>query len=361
MRRLLLVVLTSLGLTVTALTAPTTLASADDERAGTSDSTSASAPEARTVTAALRRTWIRTKFPRRKLKHYARVRIYGHVSGPRRRPVKLQVRTSRGWVNLARTRSSRRHKFSFKAPTWWVARQRIRVFAPRHKRFRGTVSRTRQLNVRRGYRPRGGRNFNYLDTRASRWNPCRVITYRINPKRSGRHGMRDVRRGVRMLSAATGLRFRYRGKTRELPVRRNKVHFRSDMVFAFATARQVRQLRGGVIGIGGFTTGATGAGFGITSGFVVWDSTARLRPGYGRGRATWGKVILHELAHAVGLGHVNDRRLLMYPAVRRWGLSRYGRGDLRGLRQMGLNRGCLPRGGNRVEPKTVMSPVRMGS
>src|SRR5699024_8561555 len=99
-------------------------------------------------------------------------------------------------------------------------------------------------------------------------------------------------------------RFRYLGRTRELPRFDRPLRFRSDMVIGFATPRQVRQLEGGVIGVGGFTSGRTGAGFGITSGFVVLDSTARLRPGYAAGRATWGKVILHELAHAVGLGHV---------------------------------------------------------
>ncbi|MDN5892723.1 MAG: matrixin family metalloprotease [Nocardioides sp.] len=352
MRRLLLVVLTTLGLllapltTVTASAAPEKDASAKDK---SDDAVSAAA-----------KTRIRAHIPRGRHRLGSRAPITGHVSGPRR-IVKIQVRTQRGFIVLGKTRTNKRHKFRINAPTWWAATQKLRVFVPRHGRFAPQVSRVRVMNVPIGYRPRGNKAFGYLDTRATRWNPCRIITYRINPRRAPRHGIKDIHRGIRKLSNATGLRFRYLGRTKELPVHKNKVHFRSDMVLGYGNARLVPQLRGGVIGIGGFTRGNTGAGFGITSGFVVFDAKARLRPGYAGGRATWGKVILHELAHSVGLAHVNNRKNLMYPAILRAGPSRYGRGDLRGLRAMGAKRGCLPRGGSRLEEKTFMdSDLRIG-
>lgn len=349
MRRLLFVVLASLGLLLAPLSAVSASAGAHE----------AAKPNDTTAVAAAKKTKLRAQIPRGARKLGARAPIKGMVTGPRR-PVLVQVKTNRGFVTVARTRTNKNKRFQVKAPTWWIANQKIRVFAPRKGKFKAAKSLTRQLKIKRGYKPRGGKAHAYLVDRTTRWNPCRVITYRINPARSGKRGVRDVRIGMKRLQNATGLRFRYLGKTKELPLRNGKVRFRSDMVIGFATPKQVPQLRGSVIGVGGFTSGNTGRGFGITSGFVTFDSKAPLRPGYGKGRPTWGKVILHELAHAVGLSHVNDRRLLMYPAVLPAGPSRYGKGDLIGLRSMGLNRGCLPKGGNRAEPRTVMQPTTLG-
>lgn len=351
MRRLLFVVLASLGL----LLAPLAAVPAS---AGTPETTKQN--DDTTAVAAAKKTKIRAKIPRGARKLGARARITGKVTGPRR-PVLVQVKTKRGFVTVARTKTNKKKRFRVKAPTWWVAKQRIRVFVPRKGKFKAAKSLTRKMRVKRGYKPRGGKSHAYLVDRTTRWNPCRVITYRVNPRRSGKRGVRDVRIGIKRLSNATGLRFRYLGKTKELPLRNNKVRFRSDMVIGFATPRQVPQLRGSVIGVGGFTSGNTGRGFGITSGFVTFDSKAPLKPGYAKGKATWGKVILHELAHSVGLAHVNNRKNLMYPAILRAGPSRYGRGDLRGLRAMGAKRGCLPRGGSRLEEKTFMdSDLRIG-
>jgi predicted Zn-dependent protease len=49
-------------------------------------------------------------------------------------------------------------------------------------------------------------------------------------------------------------------------------------------------------------------------------------------------IYLHELAHALGLGHVNDRSQLMNPTV---SVYRFGRGDLAGLARLGGYMGCL--------------------
>lgn len=57
---------------------------------------------------------------------------------------------------------------------------------------------------------------------------------------------------------------------------------------------------------------------------------------------TWGRVMLHELAHMMGLGHVRDPGELMYPEladhmVRPAG---YAAGDAIGLRHLGAAGGC---------------------
>ena len=54
-----------------------------------------------------------------------------------------------------------------------------------------------------------------------------------------------------------------------------------------------------------------------------------------------GPVLLHELAHAVGLDHVNDTTQLMNAFASASGPTTYGAGDLTGLWQVGAAAGCF--------------------
>jgi hypothetical protein len=53
-----------------------------------------------------------------------------------------------------------------------------------------------------------------------------------------------------------------------------------------------------------------------------------------------GPVLLHELGHAVGLGHVTDSSQLMNASASSSGPTTYGAGDLTGLWQLGAAGGC---------------------
>ena len=59
---------------------------------------------------------------------------------------------------------------------------------------------------------------------------------------------------------------------------------------------------------------------------------------------TWGRVILHELAHVMGLGHTRDRDQLMFPdtAEQTAQTTDYRSGDRQGLKLLGREAGCLP-------------------
>lgn len=109
-----------------------------------------------------------------------------------------------------------------------------------------------------------------------------------------------------------------------------------------------------------------GGGFPVRSGDVyvtgrltldpgaVTDATARtpVAPGFatppgagpiGPSGVTWGRIVLHELAHVVGLGHTRDPAQLMYPETTEHTTRpvRFGDGDLAGLRLLGRAAGCL--------------------
>lgn len=81
-------------------------------------------------------------------------------------------------------------------------------------------------------------------------------------------------------------------------------------------------------------------GASLVSGQVVVDATNRLSPGFGPG-TTDGEVLLHELAHAVGLGHVLDPTQVMYPQTTN-SESVFGAGDRAGLAAVGAPAGCRP-------------------
>jgi hypothetical protein len=99
------------------------------------------------------------------------------------------------------------------------------------------------------------------------------------------------------------------------------------------------------VGEGG-STWITGSGLpgGIfVTGEVAIDAdvSARLAAGFGNG-LTVGQLLLHELGHVMGLGHVQDPSQIMYPSMVSHTTTAYGGGDLAGLSRLGASSGCLP-------------------
>jgi hypothetical protein len=73
------------------------------------------------------------------------------------------------------------------------------------------------------------------------------------------------------------------------------------------------------------------------SGSVGLNASASFTLDYGSDG--WGQVLLHELGHVMGLGHVNDPNQVMYPTTAN--ALEYGAGDLAGLYAVGPAQGCL--------------------
>lgn len=188
-----------------------------------------------------------------------------------------------------------------------------------------------------------------------RWNPCQTITYRVNvaavPRATRARVLAETRSAVSRLSTATGLRFRYRGTTSEVPRSGSMTRQSAELIIAVTTpARTNFPIGGSAIGYGGRvwywwsrTSGSsTVYGAAITRGFVVLDVAAlrRLRPGFAAGQSQ-GNLLLHELGHAVGLDHAARRSSLMYPQLLTSAPNGYAAGDRAGLLRVGRRAGCI--------------------
>lgn len=131
----------------------------------------------------------------------------------------------------------------------------------------------------------------------------------------------DTITGLAMLSAETGLTFTETIDPNE-----------AALTFRFASIGSAAGIGGGALGRGTVTYSTTDwwptdpwAGFGI------------VRQADGVSAAGHGWLVVHEVMHAIGLGHVNDRTSVMNPVG---GATAFNAGDLEGLHTLYKNNPC---------------------
>ncbi len=128
---------------------------------------------------------------------------------------------------------------------------------------------------------------------------------------------------VAELARATGLQLVLEGQTDEAPRLGDRPSFQPErygdrwtpVLVAWSDPAEVAALEGDVAGIGGSAAHApSGESLTYVTGSVTLDgpqlqAIGQQPGGYRRARA----VVLHELAHVLGLGHVEDPTHLMHP------------------------------------------------
>lgn len=187
------------------------------------------------------------------------------------------------------------------------------------------------------------------------WRPCRTVTWAVDLRAAPRGALADVRRALALTGQATGLRFRYAGSLAAIPQRGwlepgGWPAGRPDVVLAWArppgAAGPVSDLLNGEgeAGVAGWTAERSGDGQAwIERAFVVLDAERDRhfepgsrpgRPGLlGGRRPPRVRLLLHELGHALGLGHVHDPDQVMHPTIEA-ATGSWAPGDLRGLRAL---------------------------
>lgn len=295
------------------------------------------------------------------------------VGGSRR--VRLQLRTPGGLLPMgAAVTTAPDGTFSLPVPTWWAwTGTLVTTVEPLETALplgplgalvdvvldAAGAALAAPVDVRLGWTGAGRASAWSPLLAGFRYDPCSTLTYRVNTAGAPRGGVAAVHEAFRRIAQASGLRFRRAGGTTAIPfnsVGRRQYAAGTELTVAWAKPRQVRRLAGGVVGLGGSGGRTTGDGsVGVYDrGGVVLDRTFRAPVRFGRGQ-TLGTLLLHELGHAVGLGHVGEAKQVMYPSLRPDASGRWGAGDLAGLRRVGAGQGCarLPQAGRLVSGRVV--------
>jgi hypothetical protein len=197
-----------------------------------------------------------------------------------------------------------------------------------------------------------------------RWAPCirsssgpitQVIRYKVNP---AGHSARIpfVREAVGRLHRATGLHFRYAGRTSYIPqrstttglLRSASLESATHVPFVIAWAyRGTGKGRSNLLTSFEAGVGSTAWRYSAASQLRISDAAVvvkrghlGLRSGFGAG-GTMGTLMLHELGHAVGLGHASGVGEVMYPLIGPGSPGTYAAGDRTGLHKVGAAAGCM--------------------
>lgn len=291
------------------------------------------------------------------------VRADGRLAQGGARKIVLQVRKAGSWVVRAAT-TSRAGAYRVGLPTAAAGSFDYRVVAPvtAAQQAAGLTRATSAVRTLKVVRPSSdtqrrstalgdATDFSYLTKTRARWNPCSTITYRVNTAHGPASALRDAQGAAARIEDATGLDLEYVGPTKLVPQDSAADNYPADtqIVIAWASAAQSALIAGkDVAGVGGpmgwgGTVDEDGADI-LTwrRGTVVLNSAlnGQLDAGFGRG-ATVGKLLMHEIAHVVGLGHAAGDTQVMYPTLQREHPTAWGAGDLAGLRSQGASQGCI--------------------
>lgn len=199
---------------------------------------------------------------------------------------------------------------------------------------------------------RRSREFSFMAVvggKAVRWNPCEPIHYVVNLGAAPPGSLQDVQAAVLRLSSVTGIAFTYDGLTDEIPARDRDVYqpdrygdrwapvlvgWVDPRTSSFDFDPGGRE----AAGVAGPLYPRPGPSTVYVSGVVALNVADPNPPGFGS-PGTQGPVVLHELVHVLGLGHVKAQGELMEPSG--GGVTDFGPGDLAGLRELGRSAGCL--------------------
>jgi hypothetical protein len=197
-----------------------------------------------------------------------------------------------------------------------------------------------------------------------RFNPCEPVHYVQNAALAPATGVGDVREAFNRLGQVTGMSFVDDGTTDETfrrdaylperygtrwaPILVSWIHFPNQ------GSDPAIQSVGGGIGMRMQDVLVSGTLLLNVDAVSNKDTRTPVQGGFGPPigsgtgaigpeGVTWGRIILHELAHVIGLGHTRDKGAIMYPesADQTSRPAEYREPDKEGLRYLGKAAGCI--------------------
>ena len=168
------------------------------------------------------------------------------------------------------------------------------------------------------------------------WDPCSPIVYAVNPAGAPAGGQDLIDHAIERASDATGLVFESAGTTDRRPFNDDFVPAGTarPVVIGWGEEGELPALAGKVAGIGGGAAeqGVTGRRYYVT-GAIALDTDVFTDAAVGQRPLVMEAIVLHEVAHVIGLAHVDDTTELM--AAKNGGQLDFGPGDREGLALLG--------------------------
>lgn len=173
----------------------------------------------------------------------------------------------------------------------------------------------------------------------SRWNPCSTIFYQINPTNMPYYAEKDIAKAFSILAESSGYVFEFAGYTDTLPFSEEKQFTNDTITIAFASKETVPLVKNYLAIAGAVTDPATNR---VKAGSVVVNAPAHdFKKGFSNKDLSFGRVILHELGHAMNLDHVASPSEIMHEFISVGsGPSTYQAGDREGLSTL-YSLGCF--------------------
>jgi hypothetical protein len=173
------------------------------------------------------------------------------------------------------------------------------------------------------------------------FDPCRTIEYVVRDDGGPTNGLELIQQAVADTSEASGLAFEYVGETDESPAP-PRSHYQPErygdkwapVLIAWSGPTETTALAGDVTGVTFQKPTVADNRLYYVSGTIALDADDLAAAGGSVPPERVLPTIRHELAHLVGLAHVQDPSQLMNPHGNRF-LETFSDGDLTGLQLLG--------------------------